>query len=149
MALTADGTRLAIGVTGGGHSGIEVISLNTGAVRAWASQVPGNPASLSWAGDATLAFLWWGQSPAGSGVRLLDTAEPGTDLMTSRLLIPKSAGQENVDSSLITQDGSKVFATVISLANQSPAAAVVEFSARTGNRIRALTPSAGESGHCT
>ncbi|MGE5287283.1 MAG: hypothetical protein ACM3ML_08795 [Micromonosporaceae bacterium] len=90
-------------------------------------------------GDRTLAFLWLGQPPSRSGVRLLDTSQPGTDLMNSGLLIHEPAGHEKIGMPVISPDGSKVFATVTSLANQNPTSAVAEFSARTGSLIRTLT----------
>jgi hypothetical protein len=155
LAVSADGLRLAIatGTAGNGH--IEVVSLPTGTVRVWESSDRGSATSLSWAGDRWLAFDWSDASRAAqlarqrSGLRLLDTAAPGTDLMSSRLVVSQAArfgSFGGLTSPLITPDGSKVFATMVSGVPVNPMAEVVEFSARTGQASGAVTPPAGESG---
>jgi hypothetical protein len=155
LAVSADGSRLAIatGTASSGH--IEVVSLATGAVRVWKSSDRGSATSLSWAGDRWLAFDWSDASPAAqvarqqSGLRLLDTAAPGADLMSSRLVVSQSArfgSFGGLAGPLITPDGSKVFATMVSGVPVNPMAEVVEFSARTGQALGAVTPPVGESG---
>jgi hypothetical protein len=153
FAVSADGSRLAVA---GGTGQIDVVSLPTGAVRSWTA--PGGRVSdLSWAGDRTLAFEWSDSSPsaaaaqAGSGVRVLDTETPGSDLLASRFIIPESDSTSVGDFSelaypLISPDGSKVFATMVSGEPANPAAEVVEFSARTGQALAVVTPPADESG---
>jgi hypothetical protein len=155
LAVSADGSKLAIatGTASNGH--IEVVSLVTGTVRVWGSSDHGSAASLSWAGDRWLAFDWSDASRAAqvarqqSGLRLLDTTAPGTDLMFSRLVVSQSArfgSFRGLTGPLITPDGSKVFATMVSGVPVNPMAEVVEFSVRTGQPLGAVTPAAGESG---
>jgi hypothetical protein len=155
LAVSADGSKLAIatGTASSGH--IEVVSLATGTVRVWGSSDRGSAASLSWADNRWLAFDWSDASRAAqvarqqSGLRLLDTTAPGTDLMSSRLVVSQSArfgSFGGLTGPLITPDGSKVFATMVSGVPANPVAEVVEFSARTGQPLGAVTPPAGESG---
>lgn len=155
LAVSADGSRLAI-VTGTASNGqVEVVSLPAGTVRVWKSSDHGSATSLSWAGDRWLAFDWSDASSAAqaarqrSGLRLLDTAAPGTDLMSSRLIVSRDArfgSFRGPTGPLITADGSRVFATMVSGVPVNPMAEVVEFSARTGQALGAVTPAAGESG---
>ena len=113
----------------------------------------GYAAPLSWAGDQTLAFYWTSVA-AGSrqdGVRLLDTSAAGSDLLSSRLIIPvpevTAFGEiDGLTDVLLTPDGSKVFATAVSGQPDNPEAEVVEFSARTGQPLAVVSPRAGESG---
>ena len=152
LAVSADGSRLAI-VAGAGQ--VEVVSLATGAVRVWKSSDRGSATSLSWAGDRWLAFDWSDASRDAqvarqqSGLRLLDTAASGTDLMSSRLVVSQAATFgtfRTLLGPLITPDGSKVFATMVAGEPLNPTAEVVEFSARTGQALGAVTPPVGESG---
>jgi hypothetical protein len=155
FAVSADGSSLAIAAGPASNGRIEVVSLATGAVRAWGSSDRGSATSLCWAGDRLLAFGWSDASrPARvarqrSGLRLLDTAAPGSDLMSSRLIVSQAArfgSYRGLGDPLITPDGSKVFATMVSGEPLNPMAEVVEFSARTGQALRAVIPPSGESG---
>jgi hypothetical protein len=155
LAVSADGSRLAIATGTASNGQIEVVSLPAGTVRVWKSSDHGSAISLSWAGDRWLAFDWSDASRAAhvarqqSGLRLLDTAAPGTDLMSSRLIISQDArfgSFGGLTGPLITADGSRVFATMVSGVPMNPMAEVVEFSARTGQALGAVTPAAGESG---
>jgi hypothetical protein len=151
MTLTADASELAVAwlhfpaSTMTGH--ISVTTLATGATHTWTS-AHGNPTTVSWAGDRSLAFGWHDNTDqARSGVRLLDTASPGTDLLASRLLIPASfrAGRLSApDNPLVTQDGSTVFATMAS----GTRTAVVRFSVRTGKLQAVLTRPARSLSFC-
>jgi hypothetical protein len=159
MSLTADASKLAVAwvhfpaSTMSSH--ISVTTLATGATHTWTS-AHGIAANVSWAGDRTLAFGWQDNTDhARSGVRLLDTASPGTDLLTSRLLIPAGlrAGRLSApDSPLITQDGSTVFATMGSGAKTALGlggkTAIVRFSARTGKFQAVLTRPARSLSFC-
>lgn len=155
LAVSADGSRLAVATGPASNGHIEVVSLPAGTVRVWKSSDQGSATSLSWAGDRWLAFDWSDASRAAqvarqqSGLRLLDTAAPGADLMSSRLIVSAGASFGSfggLTGPLITPDGSKVFATMVSGVPMNPMAEVVEFSARTGQALGAVTPPAGESG---
>lgn len=100
MALSPDGTRLALSFEHEGvivgtqtYGVVQVIDLATGRARTWTGRSsqgywPGTPA---WGpGDRTLDFPWWHVTSATgttvlTGVRQLDIATPGGDLIQSRL----------------------------------------------------------------
>jgi hypothetical protein len=143
MALTADASRLAVAwqpnPVGPVSSHVSVTTLATGVTRTWTS-AQGGALDVSWAGDRTVAFDWQdtGQQ-ARSGVRLLDTAAPGNDLLNSRLLISAGTRTGTLSSpgnALITQDGSTVFATM----GADDKDAVVSFAAGSGKLKAVLTP---------
>jgi hypothetical protein len=152
FAVSPDASRLAYATA----YGIRVVTLATGASRSWNADghtMAGTAAPLSWAGDQTLALYWASVTPGSrqDGVRLLDTSLPGSDLLSSRLIIPvpevTSFGKiDNLTDVLLTPDGSKVFATAVSGLPDNPEAEVVEFSARTGQPLAVVSPQAGESG---
>jgi hypothetical protein len=152
FAVSPDASRLAYTTA----YGIRVVTLATGAQRTWNADghtVVGTAAPLSWAGDQTLALYWASVAPGSrqDGVRLLDTSLPGSDLLSSRLIIPvpevTSFGKiDNLSGVLLTPDGSKVFGTAVSGLPDNPGAEVVEFSARTGRPLAVVSPRDGESG---
>jgi hypothetical protein len=156
FAVSADGRELAIATAAAKSAGIEVVSLASGGVRAWDAP-SGHVTDLSWSGNRSLAFLWWdgSDSPratqARSGVRLLDTAAAGRNLLASRLVVGQSARTRlgtftGVAYPLISADGSRVFATMLSGGAANPKAEVVEFSARTGRALKVVAPAQSESG---
>jgi hypothetical protein len=148
MALTADASKLAVAwqknPTGPVSGHISVTTLATGATRTWTS-ADGSALAVSWAGDRTVAFDWQDtKRQARSGVRLLDTAAHGANLLATRLLIPASTRTATLGSPgdpLITQDGSTVFATMAA----GTKTAIVSFSADSGRLQTVLTPAAGQS----
>lgn len=155
FAVSADGSRLAIATATANAAAIEVVSLAAQTVQTWVGPA-GHVTDLSWAGSQ-LAFQWWDGSPsaqlaqARSGVRLLNTAAPGNNLLASRLVITQASrttlGQStDLAYPLITEDGSKVFATVLFGGAAHPKAEVVEFSVRTGKPLAVVAPAADESG---
>jgi hypothetical protein len=155
FAVSADGSKLAIATATAKSAGIEVVSLASGGVRAWDAP-SGHVTDLSWSGNRLLAFLWWDGSDstrvtrARSGVRLLDTAAAGRDLMASRLIINQAAHTRlgnfiDLAYPLISADGSKVFATMLWGGPAKRKAEVVEFSARTGRALAVVAPAADES----
>jgi hypothetical protein len=160
-ALSPDASELAVSIVPGGnfdaHGEMTVISLATGKARTWRSSDPGYSTWLSWTAKRGLAFYWWdGSSRAGvaakrSGLRLLDTASSGSNLLaSSRLLISESAkfgAYQGVDNPVITPNGSTVFGTMVAGASTGNAQAkVVEFSVATGHPLRSVSPVANESG---
>ena len=111
--------------------------------------VGANQNSLSWASDGrTLAFLYWGDPGAG-GVRLLDTAAPGRDLLaSSRVAVPQppgAAGAAYLIQARLTPDGQAVIANRyqpgrrFSRAGRKFSQQLLEFSARTGKVTRVLS----------
>ena len=169
IGLSPDGTRLALalrsltvgrsrpgsngpgspGEPGGHGPGIQVWTLATGASRGWvwpgASWVGnvkplGQP--LSWTADGRmLAFQGWHGNDAQ--VRLLDTAAPGTDLRSGRLIArfsdsgPLALGGTN---SLITPDGNALVAATARY-QQHPVRSelqISEFRTSTGTMFRSL-----------
>jgi len=156
FAMSADGSKLAIATSKAQTAGIEIVSLATGAMRLWKAP-SGQATDLSWAGNRFLAFEWrdGSRSPrvarARSGVRLLDTAAHGGDLLASRLIIHQAAhtrlrNYTSLAYPLISADGSTLFATVLWGGPDNPRAEVVEFSARTGQALMVVAPARGESG---
>ncbi len=163
FALSPNARRLAVAFEPHGNAPgltgeIRILNISTGAVRTWVSSqgaVAGNTAdssSLSWADDnATLAFNWHGSrrsDPGGfvatTGVRLLDTAKPGGDLVAGSFLAvrlyrvrghPDPSGLVP-DVAMLTPDGRTVVAAVRS--RSSAAAGFAEFSAATGRLLRML-----------
>jgi len=148
LALTADATKFAVAwqndPTGPVTGHISVTTLATGATRTWSS-AHGSADSVSWAGDRVLAFDWQDlDGQARSGVRLLDTADRGDNLLSTRLLIPASTRTGALSSPgdpLITQDGSTVFATMAA----GTKTAVVSFSANSGKLQAVLVPATAQS----
>jgi hypothetical protein len=155
MALSPDGTRLAVSLQYQApsfeplpYAGIEVINLVTGTIRTWISHryfyYPGPPSWVN--GDRMIAFTWWHEAsilgPVLTGIRELDTAAPGSDLLDSRL-IPGVSGP-SITSALITADGRHVVASACP-AHQGPGdrsgtvtAQIVELSLPAGRLIRVL-----------
>jgi hypothetical protein len=155
MALTADGTKLAIAwqnpPVGPELMRLEVFSLVTGATRTWSS-AEGGAVNVSWDGDHLLAFDWQdivGQ--AHSGVRLLDTSAPGTNPLASRLLIPYSTGYAGLglpSNPVVTPNGRAIF--ILMGAPGGLSAAIVKFSASTGKPLAVITKPESMNGtqHC-
>ena len=103
LALSPDGTKLAVGYRANvsdrsGKHVLVVADLKTGRTHEWSSTDGefGLFYTLTWAADdTTLAFNWfagWQKSQSkpllpGSGVRMLDTALPESDLVASSRLV--------------------------------------------------------------
>ncbi len=112
IALTPDGSRLAIAARAGAEATVEVVNLATGSVHSWSA--PGDARSLSWITDGRLAVLW---QPAGHtrlAIRVLDTSRTGPDLLgASRLLVAPSARNgrfHRLAAGQITATAGRVFA---------------------------------------
>ncbi len=164
IALSPDGTKLAVAVDSQGPPGapkIQLFDLATGSAKEWAwpgtgvignGKPTGQP--LSWAADGrTLAFQLYPR-PGTIAVRLLDTATPSGSLQSSKLAIEwirggvtgargvviAGANDAPADSltsfnTLITPDGTKI---VCVTATPSATGQVTEFSVRTGQVVRVL-----------
>jgi hypothetical protein len=122
MALSPDGTALAADIGGQlRNDRLYVFNLATGATRAWSargcpecSQSSGglgyggvNADALSWTADGRhLAFVW------GGTLRLLDTGDPGSNLLTDSRTVavwaspttPQTAPQMSLRGAIITPD---------------------------------------------
>jgi hypothetical protein len=140
IAISADGTRLAVAVDGNRgdqnrRSSIVVVDLRTGAQRSWTSAGPDALTWLSWSGDARLAFADNGNN---AGLRLLDTAAGGTLDQASRQVIAWKTtyhGASSVQWPVISQDGRTAFAT---MEQGARGLELVQFDARTGRPANLL-----------
>jgi hypothetical protein len=150
VALSPDGQTLALmlsartaGLTV--NARLELISLRTGATRTWVAAGGDVITDLSWArGSQTLAFLTGSQgSLAANGagqVRVLDVSRPPGGLMTSSTPIRLRTAGGQIQSMLVTDNGSRVIAW--SWIPVKPGSItrgtlyLAEFSARTGQRLR-------------
>ncbi|WP_433227963.1 hypothetical protein [Actinomadura formosensis] len=98
IAVTRD--RIAYVTYKGKNGRVDVLTLGTGAHKAWATKAPGRVGSLSWSG-ATLAFVW---TPAGSSkpqLRTLDTNGAAGDLKLSKAVMTLPKGSANA---VLTKD---------------------------------------------
>jgi hypothetical protein len=144
IALSPGGTKLAVIYGGivGSVTPIEVVNLVTGAGRTWALPPNGFAAPLSWANDRDLAFDWipnrtrsGGGDPAAGGLRLLDTATAGNDLMAaSRPILPGAIRLGDIYGAQIVPGGR----TVIAVVEGSGSKSIVELAAGTGRVVRRL-----------
>jgi hypothetical protein len=126
MAVSPDGSMLAISLeddaSPGGdfvpYGGIEVVNLATGQTRNWYAR--GDPwyfaAAPTWVdGDQLIAFTWWHTLSATdavtlAGIRQLDTAGPGSNLLHAPLT-PVAAADDTIGSAAIAPDGRDLIAT--------------------------------------
>jgi hypothetical protein len=155
IAVSADGSRLAVAMqstTGSGpmpvlHGSVEVVALATGAVRTWTTARTGSPWDLSWAdGGRELGFFWpdgGSAATSASGLWLLDTTAPGSNLMSGRRILPAFVGSDTVQSAVLTPDGSRVIASVTydgvgHVGRGTVVGGIAELSARTGRPLRTL-----------
>jgi hypothetical protein len=146
VALTPDGTRLAVAIQSGGRDGkVEVITLATGAVRTWTTTRGGDglPENLSWdAVGRRLAFFWSGATSA-DGLWLLDTSAPGAGLLSGQRLLPQTVGPDEVQSALISPDARTIIASVTydgtrQVSRGTVVGGIVKVSAQTGRPLRTL-----------
>jgi hypothetical protein len=142
MALTADGSKLAIsfGGPGGGRQGVlEVVTLATGAVRTWI----GGPSSMSWADNGHELGFFSGQLLGG--LHVLDVNAPGTSLAKVRLILPRKVGSDFVQTAMLSPDGTTAIAVVsyqlpmnVHLTPDSAIGGIVQISVKTGKPLRTL-----------
>ena len=159
MALSPDGTLLALSLEYDGptadfrpYGGVEVINLKTGGTRTWLA--PGDttywPGAPSWAGgDRMITFTWWHSPSRRSGaavivgVRELDAASPGGNLLAARL-IPFGTVTPGLGSAMIASGGREIVAAACHDTAPpghqpgSVTAKIIELSAADGRLLRVL-----------
>jgi hypothetical protein len=156
IALSPDGKLLAVSLQNDSSpdavGAIQVLNLATGAIRTWTAParsvyIPGPP---SWAdGSRVIAFTWLRSTQSGlmsapRGIRLLDTAAPGDNLVAGTVIVPRGVvAAGSIVSALITPDGRDVI--VVTWRDLTPRASthtiVVQFAelqASTGRLVRLL-----------
>ena len=156
IALSPDGKLLAVSLQNDSSpdavGAIQVLDLATGATRTWTAPahsvyIPGPP---SWAdGSRVIAFTWLRSTQSGlmsapRGIRLLDTAAPGDNLVAGTVIVPSGmVGAGSIVSALIRPDGRDVI--VVTWRDLTPRAkthtVVVQFAelqASTGRLVRLL-----------
>jgi len=157
IALSPDGTRLAVAYGGGGQAAlVRVVTLATGEVRQWqwphASWTPLLWGRGAWTADGrTLVLQEWpvargangrDAAPTTTPTWLLNTATAGgTSRTSARLLVLRApAGLSAPWQPFITPDGHELIATVSTVSrglNSSSAGKFAVYSARTGALVRA------------
>ena len=161
IALSPDGKLLAVSLQNDSPAdpvgAIQVLDLATGATRTWTAParsvyIPGPP---SWAdGSRVIAFTWLRSTQSGlmsapRGIRLLDTAAPGDNLVAGTVIVPSGVvAAGSIVSALITPDGRDVI--VVTWRDLTPRASthtvVVQFAelqAATGRLVRLLRTQTG------
>ena len=156
IALSPDGKLLAVSLMRDSPAdavgAIQVLDLATGATRTWTAPahsvyIPGPP---SWAdGSRVIAFTWLRSTQSGlmsapRGIRLLDTAAPGDNLVAGTVIVPSGmVAAGSIVSALITPDGRDVI--VVTWRDLTPQASthtvIVQFAelqAATGKLVRLL-----------
>ncbi len=170
IAISPDGKLLALSLVYGPSvsiarpvTRIEVINLLTGRTRTWTAPtqdgyyyIPGPP---SWAdGDRMIAFTWQRSANLTTsntvmeGVRLLDTAESGGNLMDSTWILRSKAVSGAIQSALITPDGRDV---IVATSRNIPSGGgdgtavmqIVEVQTASGKPIRVLRTQTARYGY--
>lgn len=164
IALSPDGTRLALAFGGGGQPAVlDMIGLTTGQVRRWVSApvswTPMLDMRGAWTADGrTVALQQWDvirttsrqpaqqwQPPVTEPVHLIDTLAPGGTLGAGRLLVLHApAGQTGPWDVFLTSDGTKLIGGT-SVRTSRPPTGVMRgelavYSARTGALLQRLAP---------
>jgi hypothetical protein len=147
LAVSPDRRALAVGLQlhGGRHGAVQVVQLATGAVRTWTTARTGWPTAVSWA-DHELGFFWQDDGPAvrsTAGLWTLDTAAPGSNLMSGRRILPASTGGDSVQTALLGPGGRTAIASVTydgtgHVRAGTVVGGIVEVSAGTGHPLRTL-----------
>jgi hypothetical protein len=139
LAITPDGTKLAIGLQKNAGAVIEVVTLATGAVRTWAGPKMDRPTQLSWADNGRELGFW------SLGLRVLDASTAGTNLASARLVLSIFHASDLVQDAVLGPDGATIIASVsyqlprgVHLSRNSVVGGIVQISARTGKPERTL-----------
>jgi len=144
VTLSPDGSMVATALQDcdrGGclYTGIQVVTLATGASRTWTTQARGAPFVVSWAGNGHVAFQW------GRGYRLLDITQPGSNLLASSVPIagPPPVATGFVPPALVTSDGRAVITSTVQNipegnGRDTVVGKIVELDASTGQLLAVL-----------
>lgn len=161
IALSPDGTRLAVTQGSSAEPAVHVYDMTSGRQRSWslpASAVGAGPAirTPSWeANGRYLAIDVSSRDPAGGQcldcIRLLDTATPGGDILSdSRLLVrsPNLHVSAYWNSALIAPDGSSVLRSAIVHVPVTKNSFydrpwIYDYDARSGALVRSMTGTRG------
>ena len=162
IALSPDGKLLAVSMMraspGNFAPTIQVLNLATGATRTWTTPGRNYPYLIgppSWAdGSRVIAFSWLNATQSGlmsapRGIRLLDTAAPGDNLVAGTVIVPSGVvAAGSIVSALITPDGRDVI--VVTWRDLTPQASthtvvvqLAELQAATGRLVRLLYTQTG------
>jgi len=145
FALSPDGSRLAMVSGRDDRLKLSVYNLRAGTERTYRPGGAGNvyvtpftENSLSWGADnQTLAFVY-GQWGGREGVRLLDTARPGSGLLAnSRVAVPESRTTWWTQIQL-TADGRTIIGNRTNPYKKGDVQHLVEVSAQNGKLVRVL-----------
>ena len=143
FALSPDGSKIAAVLSSCPacrcqYTGIQVITLATGASRTWTAHVRG-PFSVSWPGSAQVATQW------RPGYRLLYITPAGTNLLVASRAIagPPPTPTGFTPPALVTPDGGTVITSTVQNipdgnGRDTVVARIVALSARTGQLLRVL-----------
>jgi hypothetical protein len=154
VALSPDGTRLALGVQHCTkqtcpYTGIRVVTIATGAASTWITRANGAPFNVSWAGNEHVAFEWQAGAPnpapgQQTGYRLLSLTGAGRNLLAARpIASPPPEPTQYTPAALVTADGDLVITSTVQNIpdghrRDTVVAKIVELAARTGQLVRVL-----------
>jgi hypothetical protein len=160
IALSPEGTRLAVGFHRGRTAVVQVVTLGTGQARSWQhSRVSWSPSIAGegvWTANGhTLAVreqpypplrrAWPAapyQPPTSIGMLLLDTALRGGRLASGAVLVLHAPAARSAPAPLfLTPDGTQLIGSVQSTSLRGPMTGeLAVYSARTGALLRTLAP---------
>lgn len=152
IALSPEGTRLAVAFGGGGQTAtVQVITLATGQVRQWTSpHSPWTPVMAgkgTWTANGRQLLIQQQIAPqvypqTVIRVRVLDTAAPGASLTASKLLVLRPAARyPAITQPFLTPDGAKLISAVNreGTERQPWTGALAVYSARTGALLHTMS----------
>jgi DNA-binding beta-propeller fold protein YncE len=135
VALSPDGSMLAVLMRLAGSQLLSVYSMTSGAVKVWRQPGTAMAWAPSWGRGGILAFNW------RSGVWLLNTATAGGGLIAnSRLAVTESHGWNFGVGAVLTPGGRTVVAAQARFLHPGNKCEFAEYSAKTGRQIEALWP---------
>ena len=142
LALSPDGTTLAVSTTQRRFEQLSVYSMTSGAAKLWRQPSRAPAGRLSWGRGGILAYNW-DDSPHW-GVWLLNTATAGGRLIAnSRLAVAVPRGWAFIGGALLTPDGRTVVAAQTRFLGHLHHGTNYEFagySARTGGKVWVALP---------